>query len=468
VPDHLPDSMLAKIKVVGVGGGGVNAVNRMIDAGLEGVEFIAVNTDAQALAASPAPVKIDIGRESTRGLGAGADPEVGRAAAEFSRDEIREALAGADMVFVTAGEGGGTGTGAAPVVAAIARELGALTVGVVTRPFDFEGRRRASHAAVGVEAIAEHVDTLIVIPNQRLLDMAVPSTTVPQAFAMADDILLQGVRGITDLIMTAGLINLDFADVRSVMKDAGSALMGVGTASGEGRSVRAAEKAVSSPLLEASIDGAQGVLMLVTGSSSMTLHEVSNAARHIEGAVHPDANIIFGTVVDEGMGDAVKVTVIAAGFEAATRTTQVSSWNPSTIAAAQEAPQSALARTPHAAAQVAVVQQPGLEPMMFATMEAARAFIAGVGHAAAASNAPTRSTQDLAPAQGMETLESAAPLFASVRQVAPVGDAAVLHPGAREAHTPRPQRRSRFGAALRAAVFIPDEIDDEELPRWIQ
>ena len=306
---------LAVIKVVGVGGGGVNAVNRMIELGLRGVEFIAVNTDAQALLLSDADVKLDIGRELTRGLGAGADPEVGRRAAEDHAEEIEEALSGADMVFVTAGEGGGTGTGAAPVVARIAKSIGALTIGVVTRPFSFEGKRRAAQADAGVHTLREAVDTLIVVPNDRLLDISEPGISMIEAFAAADQVLLAGVSGITDLITTPGLINLDFADVKSIMSDAGSALMGIGSARGEDRARAAAEMAISSPLLEASIDGAHGVLLSIAGGSDLGLFEVSAAANLIEAAAHDEANIIFGTVIDDALGDEVRVTVIAAGFD---------------------------------------------------------------------------------------------------------------------------------------------------------
>jgi len=310
-----PTNYLAVIKVVGIGGGGVNAVNRMIDAGLHGVEFVAINTDAQALLMSDADVKLDIGRDLTRGLGAGADPVIGRQAADDHRDELEEVLKGADMVFVTAGEGGGTGTGAAPVVAKVAKDLGALTIGVVTRPFAFEGRRRSTQAEDGISELKDEVDTLIVIPNDRLLQIADGQTSVVQAFRLADDVLLQGVQGITDLITTPGLINLDFADVRAVMNDAGSALMGIGKARGEGRALEAARLAISSPLLEASIDGAQGVLLLLAGGSDLGLFEVNEAADVVTQAAHPEANIIFGAVIDDSLGDEVKVTVIAAGFD---------------------------------------------------------------------------------------------------------------------------------------------------------
>ncbi len=305
---------LAVIKVVGVGGGGVNAINRMIDKGLRGVEFIAINTDAQALLMSDADVKLDVGRELTRGLGAGADPEIGRRAAEDHQEEIEQALAGADMVFVTAGEGGGTGTGGAPVVARIAKSIGALTVGIVTKPFGFEGKRRMSQAEVGVQALKDEVDTLIVVPNDRLLEISDRTISMLEAFETADHVLLAGVQGITDLIMTPGLINLDFADVKSVMQDAGTALMGIGSARGADRAIKAAELAVASPLLESSIEGAQGVLLSIQGGSNLGLYEISDAAKLVEEAVHPDANILFGAVIDDSLGDEVRVTVIAAGF----------------------------------------------------------------------------------------------------------------------------------------------------------
>jgi cell division protein FtsZ len=299
-----PHNYLAVIKVVGIGGGGVNAVNRMIEQGLKGVEFIAINTDAQALLMSDADVKLDVGRDSTRGLGAGADPDVGRKAAEDAKDDIEELLRGADMVFVTAGEGGGTGTGGAPVVANIARKLGALTVGVVTRPFSFEGKRRAGQAEAGITALRESCDTLIVIPNDRLLQMGDAGVSLMDAFRSADEVLLNGVQGITDLITTPGLINVDFADVKGVMSGAGTALMGIGSSRGEGRALKAAEMAINSPLLEASMEGAQGVLMSI------------EAASLVQESAHSDANIIFGTVIDDSLGDEVRVTVIAAGFDA--------------------------------------------------------------------------------------------------------------------------------------------------------
>ncbi|MFK4835029.1 cell division protein FtsZ [Microbacterium sp. ZW T2_14] len=306
---------LAVIKVVGVGGGGVNAVNRMIELGLRGVEFIAINTDAQALLMSDADVKLDVGRELTRGLGAGADPEVGRRAAEDHAEEIEEALRGADMVFVTAGEGGGTGTGGAPVVAKIAKSIGALTIGVVTKPFSFEGRRRQQQAETGVAKLKEEVDTLIVVPNDRLLEISDRGISMIEAFATADQVLLAGVQGITDLITTPGLINLDFADVKSVMQGAGSALMGIGSARGADRAIKAAELAVESPLLEASIEGAHGVLLSIQGGSNLGIFEINDAAQLVKEAAHPEANIIFGTVIDDTLGDEVRVTVIAAGFD---------------------------------------------------------------------------------------------------------------------------------------------------------
>jgi len=310
-----PQNYLAVIKVVGVGGGGGNAVNRMIDAGVKGVEFVAVNTDAQALLISDADVKLDIGRQLTRGLGAGSDPDIGRQAAEDHRDEIEEVLKGADMVFVTAGEGGGTGTGGAPVVADVARHLGALTIAIVTRPFGFEGRRRAVQADGGISRIRERVDTLIVIPNDRLLDVADDKSSLLSAFRMADDVLLQGVSGITDLITTPGLINTDFADVRMIMQNAGTALMGVGEAAGEGRAVAAARAAISSSLLEASIEGARGLLLNVSGPSDLGLFEVNEAAEIVKETAHPDANIIFGAMIDDSLAESIRITVIAAGFD---------------------------------------------------------------------------------------------------------------------------------------------------------
>ena len=310
-----PQNYLAVIKVLGIGGGGVNAVNRMIEAGLRGVEFIAVNTDAQTLLMSDAEVKLDIGRETTRGLGAGSDPEVGKSAASEHGDEIEEILKGADMVFITAGEGGGTGTGGAPVVAEIARDLGALTIGVVTRPFGFEGRMRATQADLGITELKKAVDTLIVVPNDRLLQVADPNMPMVEAFRMADQVLYQGVDGITSLITTPGLINLDFADVKSVMAGAGSALMGIGIGIGRGPRHGGGQGRDLQPLLESSIDGAKGVLLSIAGPTDLTLHEVNQAADAITRVAHPDANIIFGAVVDDALGDEVRVTVVAAGFD---------------------------------------------------------------------------------------------------------------------------------------------------------
>ena len=305
----------AVIKVISVGGGGVNAVNRMIAEGLRNIEFIAANTDAQALLLSEADLKLDIGRQLTRGLGAGSDPEIGRQAAEDHRAEIEDALTDTDMVFITAGEGGGTGTGAAPVVAEIARSLGVLTIGVVTRPFSFEGKRRATQAEKGISMLRDKVDTLIVIPNDRLLSVTAADTSMLDAFKIADDVLLSAVRGVTDLITVPGLINTDFADVNTILRNAGTAIMGVGTSTGEGRAVNAARAAITSPLLEASIDGARGILMNIVGGPGVTLSEITDAANIIHSVAHPDANIIFGSVIDQSIGEAVRVTVIAAGFD---------------------------------------------------------------------------------------------------------------------------------------------------------
>ena len=350
-----PQNYLVVIKVVGIGGGGVNAINRMIEAGLKGVEFIAINTDAQALLMSDAYVKLDVGRELTRGLGAGADPEVGRRAAEDHAEEIEEVLKGADMVFVTAGEGGGTGTGGAPVVAKIAKGLGALTIGVVTRPFTFEGRRRANQAETGIGSLREEVDTLIVIPNDRLLSISDRSVSMLDAFRSADQVLLSGVQGITDLITTPGLINLDFADVKSVMSGAGSALMGIGSSRGEERAVQAAESAISSPLLEASIDGAHGVLLSIQGGSDLGLFEINEAARLVQEAAHPDANIIFGAVIDDALGDEVRVTVIAAGFDGGVPSKRTDERALGTIVSRSTAPAAARPATTATAAPAARV-----------------------------------------------------------------------------------------------------------------
>jgi cell division protein FtsZ len=360
-----PQNYLAVIKVVGIGGGGVNAVNRMMEGGLRGVEFIAVNTDAQTLLMSDAEVKLDIGRETTRGLGAGSDPEIGRRAVEDHRDEIEEILKGADMVFVTAGEGGGTGTGGAPIVAEIARGLDALTIGVVTRPFGFEGRLRATQADLGITELKKAVDTLIVVPNDRLLQVSDPSTPMIDAFRTADQVLYQGVDGITSLITTPGLINLDFADVRSVMTGAGSALMGIGHGTGEDRAEEAAKAAISSPLLESSIEGARGLLLSIAGPTDLTLHEVNKAADTITRVAHPDANIIFGAVVDDVLGEEVRVTVIAAGFDkvlAASPTT--SRFGESRLASLLEEPEPlAAALEPVPAASAAAPDEDDVMPM---------------------------------------------------------------------------------------------------------
>ena len=368
---------LAVIKVVGVGGGGVNAVNRMIELGLRGVEFIAINTDAQALLMSDADVKLDVGRELTRGLGAGADPEVGRRAAEDHAEEIEEALAGADMVFVTAGEGGGTGTGGAPVVARIAKSIGALTIGVVTKPFSFEGRRRQSQAELGVSKLKEEVDTLIVVPNDRLLEISDRGISMIEAFATADQVLLAGVEGITDLITTPGLINLDFADVKSVMQGAGSALMGIGSARGADRAIKAAELAVESPLLEASIEGAHGVLLSIQGGSNLGIFEINDAAQLVKEAAHAEANIIFGTVIDDTLGDEVRVTVIAAGFDGGEPTARLD-----VPAVAQATP------APAAQAQTIVVEETGEVPAVALEREPAPVgAAAGSSYAAPISDA---------------------------------------------------------------------------------
>ncbi|QVQ53129.1 cell division protein FtsZ [Spiractinospora alimapuensis] len=351
-----PQNYLAVIKVVGIGGGGVNAVNRMIEEGLKGVEFIAINTDAQALLMSDADVKLDVGRELTRGLGAGANPDVGCKAAEDHREEIEEVLKGADMVFVTAGEGGGTGTGGAPVVANIARSLGALTIGVVTRPFGFEGKRRATQAESGIAMLRDEVDTLIVIPNDRLLSISDRQVSVLDAFKAADQVLLSGVQGITDLITTPGLINLDFADVKSVMSGAGSALMGIGSARGDDRAVAAAEMAISSPLLEASIDGAHGVLLSIQGGSDLGLFEINEAAQLVANSAAPEANIIFGAVIDDALGDEVRVTVIAAGFD------DVRDGGPSPAQATAQTAPARPTQTPAAAEPPAPARQPEPRP----------------------------------------------------------------------------------------------------------
>ncbi len=402
-----PQNYLAVIKVVGIGGGGVNAVNRMIEVGLKGVEFIAINTDAQALLMSDADVKLDIGRELTRGLGAGANPDVGAQAAEDHAEEIEEVIKGADMVFVTAGEGGGTGTGGAPVVAKIARSLGALTIGVVTRPFSFEGRRRATSAEEGIAALREEVDTLIVIPNDKLLMISDRNVSMLDAFKQADQVLLQGVSGITDLITTPGLINLDFADVKSVMSNAGSALMGIGSARGENRAVEAAELAVSSPLLEESIDGAQGVLLSIAGGSDLGLFEINEAAAMVSEAVHADANIIFGATIDDALGDEVRVTVIAAGFEGGRpkRREDASFGRPRPTQAAKPQSQEETRAAARALAEQrkAPEQTPRREPVTVGAQGAPQRSYAGApqhGTSSGASSAPSSQPSTQRPTQG--------------------------------------------------------------------
>jgi cell division protein FtsZ len=410
-----PQNYLAVIKVVGIGGGGVNAVNRMIEEGLRGVEFIAINTDAQALLMSDADVKLDVGRELTRGLGAGANPDIGSKAAEDHREEIEEVLKGADMVFVTAGEGGGTGTGGAPVVASVARALGALTIGVVTRPFGFEGKRRAAQADSGIERLRAEVDTLIVIPNDRLLSISDRHVSVLDAFKAADQVLLSGVQGITDLITTPGLINLDFADVKSVMSGAGSALMGIGSARGDDRSVAAAEMAISSPLLEASIDGAHGVLLSIQGGSDLGLFEINEAAQLVANSAAPDANIIFGAVIDDALGDEVRVTVIAAGFDepqssrtrprtaayaapapAAPSVTSEPQWRPFSLGDQQPGLAAPAVTAPAAGAPAAAATEPAAEDHRPAADVAANGTSADNGTKIDGVPAPRDGTQDSA------------------------------------------------------------------------
>ncbi|BBG03081.1 MULTISPECIES: cell division protein FtsZ [Pseudonocardia] len=443
-----PHNYLAVIKVVGIGGGGVNAVNRMIEVGLKGVEFIAVNTDAQALLMSDADVKLDIGRELTRGLGAGANPDVGGKAAEDHAEEIEEVLKGADMVFVTAGEGGGTGTGGAPVVASIARKLGALTIGVVTRPFTFEGRRRAGQAEDGIQALRNECDTLIVIPNDRLLQLGDVGVSLMDAFRSADEVLLSGVQGITNLITTPGLINLDFADVKSVMSGAGSALMGIGSARGEGRAVQAAEKAINSPLLEASMDGAQGVLLSIAGGSDLGLFEIHEAASLVQEAAHPEANIIFGTVIDDSLGDEVRVTVIAAGFEGGTPTHK--KLEPAVFSRGAQ-------KASEPAAGAAATGQPPAQPAQPAQPAAPQQNPAGYGSGAGVAqttpdlpasvpSSPER-TGVLPPAQP----SAPAPRQPDLRQEAPAGTE----------HTPAPPSGNVHGNGAAPAARPADPVDDE-------
>jgi cell division protein FtsZ len=447
-----PHNYLAVIKVVGIGGGGVNAVNRMIEVGLKGVEFIAVNTDAQALLMSDADVKLDIGRELTRGLGAGANPEVGHKAAEDHREEIEEVIKGADMVFVTAGEGGGTGTGGAPVVASIARKLGALTIGVVTRPFAFEGKRRARQAEEGITELRNECDTLIVIPNDRLLQLGDIGVSLMDAFRSADEVLLSGVQGITDLITTPGLINLDFADVKSVMSGAGSALMGIGSARGEGRAVQAAQKAINSPLLEASMDGAHGVLLAIAGGSDLGLFEINESASLVQEAAHPEANIIFGTVIDDSLGDEVRVTVIAAGFDSGTPThkkldpTMVSSRSTGTASAQSgEVSRPAAERQEQQPASASNPQheQP---PQQHHTPQQLSAPQSNPPQASVTPSTPAPSTPQTAPP----------PRQAAVGYSNPMGNASVP-PSA----SPRPRATGTTGSLPPRAVPVTDEPDDD-------
>jgi cell division protein FtsZ len=447
-----PHNYLAVIKVVGIGGGGVNAVNRMIEVGLKGVEFIAVNTDAQALLMSDADVKLDIGRELTRGLGAGANPEVGHKAAEDHREEIEEVIKGADMVFVTAGEGGGTGTGGAPVVASIARKLGALTIGVVTRPFAFEGKRRARQAEEGITELRNECDTLIVIPNDRLLQLGDIGVSLMDAFRSADEVLLSGVQGITDLITTPGLINLDFADVKSVMSGAGSALMGIGSARGEGRAVQAAQKAINSPLLEASMDGAHGVLLAIAGGSDLGLFEINESASLVQEAAHPEANIIFGTVIDDSLGDEVRVTVIAAGFDSGTPTHK--KLDPTMVSSRS---------TGTASAQSGEVNRPALE-----RQEQQPASASNPQHEQPQQHHHTpqqHSTPQSNPPQASVTPSTSAPSTPQTapppRQAAvgysnPMGNASVP-PSA----SPRPRATGTTGSLPPRAVPVTDEPDDD-------
>jgi len=486
-----PQNYLAVIKVVGIGGGGVNAVNRMIDEGLKGVEFIAINTDAQALLMSDADVKLDVGRELTRGLGAGANPDIGSKAAEDHREEIEEVLKGADMVFVTAGEGGGTGTGGAPVVASVARSLGALTIGVVTRPFGFEGKRRAAQADTGIERLRDEVDTLIVIPNDRLLSISDRHVSVLDAFKAADQVLLSGVQGITDLITTPGLINLDFADVKSVMSGAGSALMGVGSARGDDRSVAAAENAISSPLLEASIDGAHGVLLSIQGGSDLGLFEINEAAQLVANSAAPDANIIFGAVIDDALGDEVRVTVIAAGFDE----NRVARPRPGRAMASQAAGSGRskgygssgswrsadLPDHPDAARTPAGVTSDGAGPALAETAAAAAGVTAAAGpswaaDSAAETDSPAATAWSAETDSPAGTAWSSAPVSAD--ESSGTGGAAVSGPtdvppaavGASSAARPEPAIAARvFDAATtrrRSVVF--EEDDDLDVPDFLK
>ncbi|MGN6794852.1 MAG: cell division protein FtsZ [Streptosporangiaceae bacterium] len=456
-----PQNYLAVIKVVGIGGGGVNAVNRMIEEGLKGVEFIAINTDAQALLMSDADVKLDVGRELTRGLGAGANPDVGYKAAEDHREEIEEVLKGADMVFVTAGEGGGTGTGGAPVVAQVARSLGALTIGVVTRPFGFEGKRRAAQADAGIERLRSEVDTLIVIPNDRLLSISDRHVSVLDAFKAADQVLLSGVQGITDLITTPGLINLDFADVKSVMSGAGSALMGIGSSRGDDRSVAAAEMAISSPLLEASIDGAHGVLLSIQGGSDLGLFEINEAAQLVANSAAPDANIIFGAVIDDALGDEVRVTVIAAGFdEAAARARSgrpIAAYQPS-----QGSDAFGAAWRP--------VSLPGLKDnAVHAGPEATTPGRGGTGPngSVAAEPAPvTRNGQTTAERPAAAAGAEPVPAPRTPERQAAAAESGDAGPARQAAASAEPARGERLGTKRKAVVF--EEDDELDVPDFLK
>jgi cell division protein FtsZ len=464
-----PQNYLAVIKVVGIGGGGVNAVNRMIEEGLRGVEFIAINTDAQALLMSDADVKLDVGRELTRGLGAGANPEVGAKASQDHREEIEEVLKGADMVFVTAGEGGGTGTGGAPIVAEVARSLGALTIGVVTRPFGFEGKRRAAQADTGIERLRSEVDTLIVIPNDRLLSISDRHVSVLDAFKAADQVLLSGVQGITDLITTPGLINLDFADVKSVMSGAGSALMGIGTARGDDRAVAAAEMAISSPLLEASIDGAHGVLLSIQGGSDLGLFEINEAAQLVANSAAPDANIIFGAVIDDALGDEVRVTVIAAGFDEP----QASRARPRTVAYGTPRPAASYAGP---ASSVPAVSRPAASPAAVSTAgPGGAADAAALGGTSAASDSSGLASWrpfelDGAPSAGSEGGE--APDRPDERGRAAAEGAGAAGDGSRIDGVPAPRPgngngRSDSGGTRRKSVVF-EEDDELDVPDFLK
>ncbi len=457
-----PQNYLAVIKVVGIGGGGVNAVNRMIEEGLKGVEFIAINTDAQALLMSDADVKLDVGRDLTRGLGAGANPDVGYKAAEDHREEIEEVLKGADMVFVTAGEGGGTGTGGAPVVAQVARSLGALTIGVVTRPFGFEGKRRAAQADAGIERLRSEVDTLIVIPNDRLLSISDRHVSVLDAFKAADQVLLSGVQGITDLITTPGLINLDFADVKAVMSGAGSALMGIGSSRGDDRAVAAAEMAISSPLLEASIDGAHGVLLSIQGGSDLGLFEINEAAQLVANSAAPDANIIFGAVIDDALGDEVRVTVIAAGFDE-TQTGRTRTTRP--VAAYQPSQGSDAFGTPWRP-----VTLPGLKdnpvhagPALHEPDQSAAAGpVAPAVTASAGGNGTKAAEPQLPPASATESVPPPRPADGAVQ-----GGADRIGPGS-GLPGPAGQDRPADGASTRRKSVVFEEDDELDVPDFLK